>query len=217
MFKVVTLLFLSTLLIAQNPKIYSALGDEIYDNLFSIINLQKIDYYKKDSQKIYKYEMSVLNTKQNGFDIQNNKYTITKAQYLEELRGLSKINTSYIRSSEILFNKAIEEGNSEQFNSLIATGIIDINKYRNEIFNYYLSHKDSIYVTVEIQNVIDEQTKTKKQKAKIKSHNSQRYIDYRRIQSIREADRRKKERYEQLLQKELEEKKLEIRSQQLKI
>ena len=42
----IILSLLATFLMAENPKVYSALGDVIYDNVDNITKLQSIDSYK---------------------------------------------------------------------------------------------------------------------------------------------------------------------------
>jgi len=54
MIKIILLSLLSTLLIAQNPNIYSALGDVIYDNV------EKIEKLKKEKVQI-KSKISEIN------------------------------------------------------------------------------------------------------------------------------------------------------------
>ena len=52
MIKLLILSLLATFLMAQNPKVYSALGDVIYDNLENIERLKDIPAFSQFEKKI---------------------------------------------------------------------------------------------------------------------------------------------------------------------
>ncbi|SFV51246.1 hypothetical protein MNB_SM-7-888 [hydrothermal vent metagenome] len=64
-------LLLSTLLFAQNPIVYAALGDVIYNNVDNIEKLKNIDEYKIYDEKIDKYVADVKKAKEEGFAVEN--------------------------------------------------------------------------------------------------------------------------------------------------
>ena len=209
---ILLLAFISIALYAQNPKVYSSLGDVIYDNLDKIESLKKIDNYKTFSFKIDQYSKDVDKTKKLGFAIESGEMVKTKLEYLDKLRELSNINDYFFRSAYISFEKSIDNQDNNLFIDIVNTGMIDTKKNKVKILNYYNLHSEDINSSGLIQNMIDEE-KTKKTKKK-SYYKTKKQIDEAKIRRIRASDKYKREMMEQKLQKELELKKENIRKEQ---
>jgi len=209
---ILLLAFISIALYAQNPKVYSSLGDVIYDNLDKIESLKKIDNYKTFSFKIDQYSKDVDKTKKLGFAIESGEMVKTKLEYLDKLRELSNINDYFFRSAYISFEKSIDNQDNNLFIDIVNTGMIDTKKNKVKILNYYNLHSEDINSSGLIQNMIDEE-KTKKTKKK-SYYKTKKQIDEAKIRRIRASDKYKREMMEQKLQKELELKKEKIRKDQ---
>jgi len=213
----IILSFLATFLMAENPKVYSALGDVIYNNVDSISKLQSIESYKMYDAKINKYIIDVAASKSVGFSLDEGDKSVDKMAYLKNLRLLSKENDFYIRNSKSSFKTSIKDENSKMFSQIINTGLIDTNRYKDEIINYYMFHAEDINSSGVIQGYLDEDEALRKQRlANMKRYKSKAQIQAEKIKRIREKDREKQAAVEKSLQEEVDRKKVEIRTNQKK-
>lgn len=211
------LYFFVTILIAQNPKIYSVLGDGIYNNIENIIKLKEIPSYIDEKENIDVYVEEVYLTKKIGKELDNGNESVDKLEYLNKLRALSKENDRYMRSAQMNFRASMSNGDSELFSTLINSGLIDTPRYKDEIINYYMGHVEEINPEGVIQNFINEEKHLEKEEhtnKKIYQSKQQRQKD--KIQRIREQDETKQKALEESLQKEVDKKKGEIRENQKK-
>ena len=215
--KTIILFLFATLLMAENPKVYSALGDVIYDNVGKIEKLQTIDSYKMYDEKIEKYARDVAQVKIIGFSLDSGDKSVDKMSYLKNLRVLSKENDFFIRNSKAAFNTSIKEENSKLFSEIINTGLIDTDKYKDEIINYYMFHAEDINSSGVIQAYLDEDEALRKQRlANMKKYKSKAQREAEKIKRIRDKDRQKQAEIEKSLQEEVDRKKIEIRANQKK-
>jgi len=208
-------LLLSTLLFAQNPIAYAALGDVIYNNVNKIENLKNIDEYKIYNEKIDKYVADVKQAKKEGFALENGSDSVTKQAYLNKLRALAKTNDFFVRSVASSYDAAKKQEDSRRFSQLINSGLLNVGERKKEIVDYYFAHSQDMNTTGLIQSYLDADAKLRvKKEAQQKRYKSKKEREVERIRQIRENDRRTKEKLEKKLQKELKEKKLEIREYQ---
>lgn len=205
-------IFLSFLL-AQNPSVYSALGDVIYDNSKNIKKLSTLDEYKELNEKIETYLKDVEQTKKYGYDVQNQKNGADKIKYLSKLRELSKTNDFFARSVKSNFLASIENENNILFVEMIENNMLDTQKYKSDILEYYFAHSDDINATESIQKFLDED-KSKAKRAVYRKSKSKRQEE--KIKRIRENDRIKQERIKKYLEEEVAKKKREIKEEQMK-
>ena len=209
---IVFLLLFSTLAFATNPKVYSSLGNEIYDSLDNVMKLKSISEFNRASKDIIKYKKDVLKAKQIGFDIESGKTTVDKRNYLITLRELGKKRELYIKDVNMMLKKSMKSQNSEKFNDLIETGLVDTDRYKKEILNYYSTHKSEVTLSPNMKTLLDAERKAQKSRAKRKMDNSAESLNAKRVKRIRASDKREQELLEKNLQKESDEKKLEIRN-----
>lgn len=204
---------LSSFLLAAYPSVYSALGDVIYGNSVNIKRLKDIPQYKDLNDRIDKYLKDVEAAKKYGFDVQNQKNGADKIVYLSKLRELSKTNDFFVRSVKNSFKSAIEDENNDLFLLMVENEMLDTQKYKNEILNYYLAHSDDINATETIKTLLE------KEKSKVKRSNYIKSVNKRqeeKIKRIRENDRIKQERIKKYLEEEVAKKKKEIKEEQMK-
>ena len=210
---IIIITILSSFLLAQNPTVYSALGDVIYDNSSNIKELKDLPVYKDSKDKIQTYLKEVQDTKVYGFDVQNEKEGADKIKYLSKLRELSKTNDFFVRSVKNNFKASIEDDNNTLFLEMIENKMLDTEKYKNDILNYYFAHSDDINATETIQKFLNED-KSKAKRALYKKSKSKRQEE--KIKRIRENDRIKQERIKKTLEEEVAKKKKEIKEEQMK-
>ena len=210
-------LLLNTLLFAQNPVIFAALGDLIYNNVSKIEKLKDIDGYEIYTHKIDKYVADVKKTKKEGFMLENGGAVVTRKAYLNKLRTLAKTNDFFVHLVENSYEKAKKSQNSRLFSQIINTGLLDTEIRKKEIITYYFAHENDMNTTGLLQSYIDQDTKLRaKKKAQQRRNKSKKEREAERIREIRENDRLAKERLEKKLQEELQKKKEEIRLYQKK-
>jgi len=214
---IIILSLLSLFLMAKNPKVYAALGDVIYNNVDSISKLQHIEDFKIYNSKIQKYIVDVAASKSVGFSLDDGDNSVDKIAYLKNLRVLSKENDFYVRSSKASFKTSMKNEDSELFSEIINTGLIDTDRYKDEIINYYMFHAEDINSSGVIQGYLDKDEALRKQRlANMKKYKSKAQLQAERIRYIREKDREKQAAIEKSLQEEVDRKKIEIRANQKK-
>ncbi|DAB29669.1 MAG TPA: hypothetical protein CFH84_08630 [Sulfurimonas sp. UBA12504] len=216
--KVLFFLYLCvTLLIADNPKIYSTLGDAIYNNTENILKLKDMEAYAAMYEDIDKYISEVHVVKKIGKAIEEGDTSVSSKEYLEKLRILSKENDNYVRSAQSKFRTSMSDEDSELFSLLINSELVDTSRYKNEIINYYVAHSESVNADGVIQKFIDEENSLKnKEVVNKKLYKSKQQYQKEKIQRIREQDEAQQKALEETLEEELEKKKSEIRENQVK-
>ena len=135
--KLILLLLLTLTLFAQNPKIFSALGDVIYDDVAifkKIKNYPSMHKYRKD---IDAYIISAKKTKKIGLAIDAKEEGVDSKSYLKMLRELSKKHDGITVHINQCFKDAMAAEDSESINTLIIDGVIDPKDYKNELITYY--------------------------------------------------------------------------------
>lgn len=211
--KLVVLSLLATLLFAQNPRVYSALGDAVYDNVANIEKLKYLPEFSAEKEKIEEYVKDVNETKKDGFAIESKNESINKSKYLDSLRELSKMNDDFKRAVRENFKLSIQNENSELFSKIINSGLIDIKSYKQDIKTYYSKHSDEIDPSGVIQDILDEDASLKTQsKAKLTDKD----IQEKNIKRIRERDKIQQEAIQKSLEEEVSKKKQDIREYQKK-
>jgi len=206
------LLFVS--LEARNPYPFAALGDVIYDNAPKIAKLKNIEGFSMYNEKITQYLRDVKRAKEEGFALETGKVKDKKA-YLNKLRALAKEYDAFRRAVEESFEEAIKNENVTQVSQLINSGLLDTERYKNEILDFYFEHIDVMPTEGVIQSYLDEDAKLRKKRAaQRKRYLSKKQRELERIKKIRQKDKRDQERLEKKLQEELMQKKKEIQDYQ---
>lgn len=198
----------------KNPKVYSSLGDVIYNNLPKIQALKQLDEYKSLTAKIDKYSLDVQKAKKFGFELEAGYESESdlKLDYLQYIRKLKKENDFFVRSVYSSLRSAIDSENNTLFISIVNSGLIDTRKNKNKIMNYYNKHKNEIKTDGVIQGFIDEdyiKKHNKKDWAKIRKQ-----LELKNIKRIRANDKLKQEALEKRLSEEVRLKKEAIRAEQ---
>ena len=216
--KSIIIMYLFTLaLSAQNPKVYAALGDVIYNNIDKITTLKTIEEYKEYITTIDAYTQDVKEAKKNGFCIEAGKKCMDKKEYLNILRKLSQTNDYFVRSVKKNFSKAMKEKNNLLFSKIINSSLLNTKKRKAIIINYYYENMDDINASGVIQTFLDKDAKLKRLKdAQRKKYKTKKMLEKEKINRIRENDKRKQEELEKKLQDEVQRKKIEIRKEQQK-
>ncbi|EQB39221.1 hypothetical protein M947_07010 [Sulfurimonas hongkongensis] len=216
MVKRLILLLLATFLSA-NPKIYSALGDVIYNNVEIIESLKKISEFKEQEAQIDEYVKSVYAAKEMGFSIEEGTQEIDKKKYLKTIRELSKINDMFFRLAQNMYKESIEQENTLLWSKLINSGLIDTQKHKDEVLEFYFEHSKDIDEEGVIQKFLDQEKKLKTKSTKKNDDLlMKKEAQEEKIKRIREKDKLKQEAIQKALEEELKKKKTQIRSNQVK-
>jgi len=202
--------------VEKAPSVYSALGDIIYGNIDSIVKLKELDTFKSFSEKINNYSKNVEKSKAIGFDIESGNKNIDEATYLETLRTLSKENDYFVRSVNSAYKSSIEKHNNRLFLETVNSGLLDTDKNRDQIVEYYLKNSKDINASGVIQKYLDEDAKLKIKKKSYDYAKAKKLRDEAKVRRIREDDKKKQAELEKELTEEVKQKKLEIRENQKK-
>ena len=223
MYKLLLITILTTLIIAQdvisvaNPKPYSSLGDVLYDNYEKIGQMTNVDAFKTYSKEINDYISDILTTKEMGYALELRQTGVLRKDYLDTLRELSKKNDDFLRKIENGYRTSIEKENSKVFLQIVNSELVDVEKNKKEIIGYYYLHSDDINSSGVIDRLIKENDAIRKlQQAQKKRYKTKKMREEERIKSIRLVDKQAKEKLEQRLQQELDQKKVDIRDNQVR-
>ena len=217
MYKIFLLPLLVTFLAAANPKPYAALGDVIYNNVNRIESLKNISSYKLYKDEIDVYVKDVLATKKVGFTLEKKSATVSKNEYLMKLRTLSKKNDYYLRSVNTQYSNSMKTDDFGLFSEIINSGLINTDKYKEEIIDYYYKHEDDINSTGVIEDFLNADAKLKALKeSQKKRYKTKKQKEAEKIARIRAKDKVTQKEIEKHLEEDLNEKKLEIRETQIK-
>ncbi len=198
-----------------NPDVYAALANVVYDNVANIEKLQEIPRYSKHIEKIQVYVDDVNETKKIGYSIEKGNNNISKDEYLTQIRSLSKRNDEFKREAVSSFKSSISYKDNEFFSQMINSGLLDTQKYKSEIMDYYLDNANQIDATGVIQGFLDEDELLKKQaEASKKVVVTKKQIQDAKIKRLRQNDKNKEEKIQQELESELNQKKDEILQEQ---
>ncbi len=230
--KIVIMSLLATILIANNldvnstqksdvnatqkvkterfPNVYSALGNIIYSNVANIVKLKELNSFKSFSEKIDDYSKNVEKLKSIGFKIESGDKSIDKSTYLKSLRALSKENDYFVRSVKNAYATSIQKQDSDLFVQAVNSGLIDTEKNREQIVEYYLSHSQDINASGIIQKYLDEDAMLKLKKKSYSYEKAKKLRDEAKVRRIREEDKKKQAQLEKELTEEVKQKKLEI-------
>ena len=205
MYKLLLLTFMLTFLYSNNPKPYAALGNVIYDNVQKIDSLQKLKSYDLYKSDIAKYVKEVELAKKEGFEIEASKAKISKKDYLIKLRHLAKINDNYLRGIRDNYKASMNNNNYNLFSEIINCGLIDTNKNKNEIIDYYYKHQEDINASGVIEDFLNDDAKLKalKESQKIK-YKTKKILEEEKIKRIRDKEKTTQENLEVKLQNELQ-------------
>ncbi len=218
MIKLLFLSLIATLLVAQNPKAYSSIGDPVYDNAKYILDLKHLEEYEMYEVKIDNYFFDVDELKDVGFKIDKTKNSYKK-EYLTSLRVLSKTNNFFTNLVNKAFHKSIENEDTLSFINTVNSGLVDTDKYKNVIIDFYKKHPDDIKNVKVIDDFLVENERLRferEERLRIlrESMPSKQSLKEAKLKRIKENDKRKQELREKELQRELKQKKLEIRQNQ---
>ena len=202
--------------VKKTPNVYSALGNIIYGNVDNIVKLQELDTFKSFSEKINNYSKDVEKLKAIGFDIESGNKNVDEATYLETLRTLSKENDYFVRSVNSAYKSSIEKQDSILFLDTVNSGLLDTDKNREQIVEYYLKHFQDINASGVIQKYLDEDAQLKKKKKTYDYAKAKKLRDEAKVRRIREEDKKKQAELEKELTEEVQQKKIDIRENQKK-
>lgn len=216
----VVLFLISTLLNAQNPKVYAALGDIIYDNAPKIEKLKDLTTFASSVDKINQYINDVNTSKEYGFLLDAGDMQSDKLIYLKKLRGLVKTNDYFVRSVKSKFKVSMDTQDHLLFSATVNSGLIDTEKNKSEIVNYYLEHSDDINASGIIQEFLDKDEALRKEKeARLKNRAIEKDIkesQEAKIKRLRKNDKEKQEVLKKSLEEEVFKKKSAIRENLIK-
>jgi hypothetical protein len=213
----VSLVFANEVLTKNNPKVYAALGDVLYNNLPKIEKLKDIKVFEPFIAEINRYERDLLKLKKQGFAIEYGEKSIDKKQYLNKLREFSKQNDAFVSSARSSFKDSLANEDSATFEKIINTGLIDTKRNKEKIIDYYFAHQEDVNASGVIQSYLDADAKLRaKREAKRKYYKSKKQLEAQRIKRIRENDKLKQAALEKKLDEEVIKKKQEIREEQKK-
>ncbi len=202
----------------QNPVIYAALGDTIYNNVKKIENLKELQEFQVYLDEILPYVQEVKEVKAMGYKIEEGDTSISKSEYLAKLRKLSKTNDFFVQNVRSNFRYALKNKDNKLFVHSVDSGLVDTKRYEKEIKKYYYAHEDEIEEYGDILSMIVNGYKSKFNKKQNKSYHglSKKERLEAKMKRIRQKDRQKQEALHRALEAELMNKKANILKSQKK-
>jgi hypothetical protein len=135
--KLLFTLLIAVSLYAQNPLIYAALGDVIYNDVDKFGQLADLAAMHDYKPEIDDYLKSVEKSKKTGFAVDSNDESVDAKAYLKELRLLSTKHDAIVLNAHKRFEEAMQDEDSETITSMIKIGIVNPQEYKNQLVQYY--------------------------------------------------------------------------------
>ena len=156
MYKLLIITLLTTFLIAENvnPKPYSNLGNILYNNYEKIAHMTQVNAFKIYSKDINDYMADIIVTKKMGFSLEMEVSGVSRRDYLDKLRELSKRNDTLLRTIQSGYRNSIDNEDSQFFLQIVNNKLIDIEMNKNEIISYYIDHSEEINSTGILEELI---------------------------------------------------------------
>jgi len=200
----------------ENPVVYSALGDNIYNNASSIEALKELKEFKVYRDKIVTYSDDVRSAKIMGFAIEEGDKSLSKGIYLKKLRVLSKTNDFFVQNVKSNFKFALKNEDNKLFVNSVDSGLIDVKRYKKTIRTYYYKHEDDIDEYGNVLSLLINGHESVKVKKKVYRGKTKQEIQDEKMKRIRQKDKEKQEAIQKSLEDELVKKKANIRKDQRK-
>jgi hypothetical protein len=207
-------LFLSSLfaqgdIYSKNPKVFFRLGDEIYNNAEKIGNLKTLKSYGSFTYKIDNYLSEVRDAKKLGYAVESGQKKELSSKYLKTLRRLYSENRYFFDSVNNSFIKSIKYNDNILFCDMVNSNMLNLNKNKSKILSYYHKHSKNIKLSGDLKKIVEKEILLKKRAKNYKQNSKEQ-----RIKRIRANAKYNEEQLQKKLDKELEEKKLQIQMEQ---
>jgi len=203
---------MATFLFGENPSVYSAIGDDVYNNAPLINNLKSLSAYPYEEKKIDAYISDVKLSKEIGFNIESGNKDVSPSKYLKKLRELTKTNVSFVRKVDAMYKKSLVDENSLLFIEMVNSGLLQTKSKQKEIMDFYIKHQDDIDPAGVIQTFLDEDAELRRRQAYWLEAKKRKELA--RIKYLRDKDKAEDEAMNEKLTEEVIEKKKEIRIHQ---
>ena len=212
MLKLLFLTFFSLQLFAINPKIYSLLGDMIYNNADEFQKFSNITTKIDEKREIAQYVIQCKKLKEEGFLIESGdkKYSIN--DYFNRLKIFSRENDHYIKLINLRFSDAIDSNDIRVFIGLVDLTIVNKDERRDKIEMFISSHEDETKNTNYYKTYKENLQKDKTEILQITQNDNveKKNERFSKIVEIRESDKQYQELLNSKLQMMLLEKKKDI-------
>jgi len=195
----------------ENPVVYAALGDTIYNNVDKINELQYLPEYQVYLDDIATYVKNVHEAKAMGYKIEEGDKTVSQSDYLKRLRKLSKTNDFFVHNIKNNFKYALKHSDNKLFVSSIDSGLVNIGRYYQDIKKYYKKHENEIDEYGDILGKLIATYTPKVVKEKAFRGPTKKEVQAAKMRRIRQKDRQKQEAMQRALEEELIKKKVQIR------
>lgn len=196
----------------SNPKVFSVLGDVVYNNAPHIEKLTSISNFSNYKQMIELYVKDVKKAKKMGYDLESNSNASDKHWYLKKVRSLAKTNDIFSRKIIKLFQDSMVDKNNKLFEQTINSGLLDTDRYKSKILDYHYANFKDTNATGIVKKYLD---KDKKLKEMLDESKTKEQRQKEKIKRIRQNDIEKQAATQKRLENELLEKKDKIRQEQI--
>ena len=205
----VILSLLATLIFSQTPNVYSSLGDKIYASVNNMENIKRLPEFSHLQDKIDNYLLDVEKARKDGIAIDSGDNATDNKVYLKKLRELSSEYDYFKRSVYSSFKSSIKDSDSRLFSSVVNSGMMDVKEHKKDILDYYYRHSDEINPSGVIEELVNEDAKTKKRRK-----TSRVSVESDKIKRLRANDKLQEAAEIRRLEAELKERKRQIREYQ---
>jgi hypothetical protein len=214
--KLLLALFISVSVYAQNPVIFAALGDVIYNDVDKFGKLGDLAAMRDFKPAIDDYISSANRSKKIGFAVDSNDGTGDAKAYLKELRSLSAKHDAIVLNARKRFAEAIQEQDSETMTGMIKIGIVDPKDYKNQLIQYYEDYSEDQNLSVIEPLYKDYKYKLACEENASRSANAEAAQNEEVVNRMRASDKASKEALTRSVKEECEREKLNVMQEQKK-
>lgn len=208
---------IAVLSLADNPKIYSGLGNVIYDDMESISRLSDIKAMAKYNDSIAAYLEKCRAVRKSGFALEKNQPTPAETKaYLNSLRSLEKEHAYFLRLTNSALLQTIQNNDYNGYSELIKSGLVDIEKNSEDIVGFYLQNRNEYNALAEVEDFMryQEELQKRENQEEARRHSLYRSYKQQRIRQIHKRQAEKKAAITKSINDERERTKMEVYKQQ---
>ncbi len=148
--KLLILSLLSIQLLAQNPKLFDTLGNQMYNSIENVKKLEDIVVFQNNYAFLKQYIKDTESLWAEGILLDDSSKERLKKKYLSDLRTLSKGYDNIMRSVRHRLEESIATRDAKSFAQIIDTNLTPVGAETPEVVEFY---KEYVRATIKVERL----------------------------------------------------------------
>ena len=153
--KLLILSLLSMQLLAQNPKLFDTLGNQMYNTIEEVKLLEDIVVFQNNATFIKKYIKDTESLWAEGILLDDSSKAELKKNYLNNLRTLAKGYDNVMRSVNRRLEESIKNSDAKSFAQIIDTNLTPVGAETPEVISFYKKHVQSTIKVERLESYLE--------------------------------------------------------------